>query len=80
MGRAGLDDLDVSRIDVFLDDVCIVAGGGRSPSYTEEAGQAVMDGAEPCIRIRLGRGQACEQVWTCDFSHEYVTINAEYRT
>lgn len=80
VGRAGLDDLDVSRIDVFLDDVCIVEGGGRSPSYTEAAGQAVMDGAEPCIRIVLGRGQASERVWTCDFSHEYVTINAEYRT
>lgn len=80
VGRAGLDDLEVSRIDVFLDDVCIVENGGRSPGYTEAAGQAVMDGAEPCIRIVLGRGQAAEQVWTCDFSHEYVTINAEYRT
>ena len=80
VGRAGLDDLDVSRIDVFLDDVCIVEAGGRSHSYTEAAGQAVMDGAEPCIRIVLGRGQASETVWTCDFSHEYVTINAEYRT
>jgi len=76
VGRAGLEDLDVSRVDVFLDDVCIVESGGRSPTYTEAAGQAVMDGAEPSIRIVLGRGQAAERVWTCDFSHEYVTINA----
>lgn len=80
VGRAGLEDLDVGRIDIFLDDVCIVEAGGRCASYTEAAGQAVMDGAEPCIRIVLGRGQAAERVWTCDFSHEYVTINAEYRT
>lgn len=80
VGRCGIDDLDVGRVGIFLDDVCIVQDGGRASGYTEEAGQSVMEGTEPVIRIVLGRGQACERVWTCDFSHEYVTINAEYRT
>lgn len=80
VGRAGIDDLAINGISIHLDDVCIVRNGGRAPDYTEEAGQAVMDREELTIRINLGRGSALERVWTCDFSHEYVTINAEYRT
>ena len=80
VGRAGIEDLAIDGVSIHLDDVCIVRHGGRAPEYTEEAGQAVMDQQELAIRIDLGRGSALERVWTCDFSHEYVTINAEYRT
>ncbi|MGK9064812.1 bifunctional glutamate N-acetyltransferase/amino-acid acetyltransferase ArgJ [Stutzerimonas chloritidismutans] len=80
VGRAGVPQLDVSRIDVFLGDVCIAAQGGRSPSYTEEQGAAVMAQEEIQIRIELGRGDCSETIWTTDLSHEYVRINAEYRT
>lgn len=80
VGRAGIEDLAIDGVAIHLDDVCIVRHGGRAPEYTEEAGQAVMDQQELAIRIDLGRGSALERVWTCDFSHDYVTINAEYRT
>ncbi len=80
VGRAGLANLDLARIHIFLDEVCIVDGGARSPGYREEQGQAVMDREEITIRIVLGRGEVCETVWTTDLSHDYVTINAEYRT
>ncbi len=80
IGRAGLDNLDVDGVSIRLGDVLIVENGGRAASYTEEAGQAVMDREEILIDIDLGRGQVSETVWTSDFSHEYVTINAEYRT
>lgn len=80
VGRAGVEDLAIDGVSIHLDDVCIVSQGGRAPEYTEAAGQAVMDQQELTIRIDLGRGSALERVWTCDFSHEYVTINAEYRT
>lgn len=80
IGRSGVANLDVSQISIWLDEVCIVEGGARAASYTEEQGQAVMDRAEITIRIALARGAHCEQVWTTDLSHEYVTINAEYRT
>lgn len=80
VGRAGLTALDVSRIDIFLDDVCIVRGGARASGYTEAAGQAVLAREEFAITVKLGRGNCRETVWTCDFSHDYVTINAEYRT
>jgi len=80
VGRAGVDTLDVSRVSIHLDDVCIVRDGGRDPGYTEERGQAVMNQSEIGIRIALGMGAVSERVWTCDFSHDYVTINAEYRT
>ncbi len=80
VGRAGVDQLDVSRIDVFLGDVCIVQQGGRAASYTEEQGAAVMARPEIAIRIELGRGACSETIWTTDLSHEYVKINAEYRT
>jgi len=80
VGRAGLADLDIDAVQLFLDDVCIVRDGGRAPGYTEEAGQAVMDRDEITVRVALGRGEACERVWTCDLSYDYVRINAEYRT
>jgi len=80
VGRAGVPDLDVSKIDVYLGAVCIAAKGGRSPSYTEDQGAAVMAKEEIEIRIELGRGSCSETIWTTDLSHEYVRINAEYRT
>jgi glutamate N-acetyltransferase/amino-acid N-acetyltransferase len=80
VGRAGVPDLDVSKIDVFLGSVCIASKGCRATSYTEEQGSAVMAEAEITIRIELGRGQCSETIWTTDLSHEYVKINAEYRT
>ncbi|GGK07600.1 bifunctional glutamate N-acetyltransferase/amino-acid acetyltransferase ArgJ [Pseudomonas matsuisoli] len=80
VGRAGVPDLDVSKIDVYLGDVCIASKGGRSASYTEAQGAAVMAQDEISIRIELGRGQCSETIWTTDLSHEYVKINAEYRT
>ena len=80
VGRAGLADLDLDRIRIRLNDACIVSGGGRDPGYTEAAGSEAVAGEEIVIRIALGRGEAEERVWTCDLSHQYVTINAEYRT
>jgi len=80
VGRAGVPNLDVSLIDVYLDNVCIASKGGRSASYTEDQGAAVMAQEEITIRIELGRGQCSETIWTTDLSHEYVKINAEYRT
>ncbi|MCC6207742.1 MAG: bifunctional glutamate N-acetyltransferase/amino-acid acetyltransferase ArgJ [Gammaproteobacteria bacterium] len=80
VGRSGLSDLDVDAVSVYLDEVCIVRGGGRAPDYTEERGREVMQRSEITIRIELARGQARACVWTCDFSYDYVRINAEYRT
>jgi glutamate N-acetyltransferase/amino-acid N-acetyltransferase len=80
VGYAGIEDLDQSGIDLYLDDVHVAVGGGRNPSYKEEDGQRVMKKSEITVRVALGRGSACEQVWTCDFSHDYVSINADYRS
>ena len=80
VGRAGVPNLDVSLIDVYLDSVCIASKGGRSATYTEDQGAKVMAQEEITIRIELGRGQCNETIWTTDLSHEYVKINAEYRT
>jgi len=80
VGYAGIADLDQTRIALYLDDVQVVSGGGRKPSYREEDGQRVMRQAEITVRVDLGRGTASDTVWTCDFSHEYVTINADYRS
>ncbi|OGT20925.1 MAG: bifunctional ornithine acetyltransferase/N-acetylglutamate synthase [Gammaproteobacteria bacterium RBG_16_57_12] len=80
IGRSGLADLDLDRVNVHLDEVCIVSGGGRDPRYTEAQGQTVMKREEITIRVQLGRGNQSVQVWTCDFSYDYVRINAEYRT
>jgi len=80
VGYAGVAQLDVSKIDVFLGDVCIASRGCRAASYTEEQGAAVMAKEEIGIRIELGRGSCSETIWTTDLSHEYVRINAEYRS
>ncbi len=80
VGYAGIEDLDQTKIDLFLDDVHVAVGGGRNPSYREEDGQRVMKQSEITVRVGLGRGTAADTVWTCDFSHEYVTINADYRS
>ncbi|MDG2089578.1 MAG: bifunctional glutamate N-acetyltransferase/amino-acid acetyltransferase ArgJ [Gammaproteobacteria bacterium] len=80
VGRSGLNDLDIAKVSIYLDDVCIVAGGGKCPSYTEAMGQAVMNQSEIKITVKLNRGSFSEQVWTCDLSYDYVKINAEYRT
>jgi len=80
VGRAGLADLDVSAINIYLDDVCIVESGGAAASYTEEQGQAVMNQEEILIRVELNRGSISETVWTTDLSHDYVSINADYRS
>jgi len=80
VGYAGIDDLDQTRIDLYLDDVHVAVGGGRNPSYREEDGQRVMKQSEITVRVVLGRGAVADQVWTCDFSHDYVTINADYRS
>ena len=80
VGRSGLDNMDLSKINIALDDVQIVAGGQPAADYTEARGQAVMDQSEITIHVALGRGNAEDLVWTCDFSYDYVKINAEYRT
>ncbi len=79
-GRAGIEALDIEKVAIYLDDVCIVENGAVAASYTEAAGQKVMEQEEITIRISLGRGKCSETVWTSDLSHDYVTINAEYRT
>ncbi|BCG62823.1 MAG: glutamate N-acetyltransferase/amino-acid N-acetyltransferase [Methyloprofundus sp.] len=80
VGRAGIEQLDVERITIYLDDVCIVENGGRAAAYTEVAGQKIMDQEEITVTVVLGRGEMQQQVLTCDFSYDYVRINAEYRT
>ena len=80
VGYAGIGDLEQSGIDLFLDDVHVAIKGGRNPAYREEDGQRVMKQSEITVRVGLGRGTAADTVWTCDFSHEYVTINADYRS
>ena len=80
IGYAGIEDLDVRSVDVWLDRVRVAQGGGRDPDYREEDGQRVMRQAEITIRVALGRGQATTTVWTCDLSHDYVSINADYRS
>ncbi len=80
VGYAGIADLDQSRIDLFLDDVHVVREGGRHPDYREEDGQRVMKQSEITVRVELQRGPARTVVWTCDLSHDYVSINADYRS
>jgi glutamate N-acetyltransferase/amino-acid N-acetyltransferase len=80
IGRAGLVDLDVTRIAVYLNDVLIAEQGCRASSYTEQQGAAAMAQEDITIRIELQRGPATATVWTTDFSYDYVRINAEYRT
>ena len=80
VGYAGIEDLDQTGIELFLDDVHVATHGGRNPAYREEDGQRVMKQSEIKVRVDLGRGIASDTVWTCDLSHEYVTINADYRS
>ena len=80
VGYAGINDLDQTGIDLYLDDVHVAVKGGRNPSYREEDGQRVMKQSEISVRIGLGRGDASDTVWTCDLSHDYVSINADYRS
>lgn len=80
VGYAGIEDLEQTGIDLYLDDVHVAVQGGRNPAYREEDGQRVMKQSEITVRVLLGRGDAADTVWTCDLSHEYVTINADYRS
>ena len=80
VGYAGITDLDQTGIDLYLDEVLVARQGGRNPDYREEDGQRVMKQAEITVRVALGRGDAVDTVWTCDLSHDYVTINADYRS
>lgn len=80
IGYAGIADLDTEKIDLYLDGVHVATRGGRHPDYREEDGQRVMKQPEITVRVNLGRGAASETVWTCDLSHEYVSINADYRS
>lgn len=80
VGYAGITDLDQGKIDLYLDDVHVAVQGGRNPTYREEDGQRVMKQSEITVRVVLGRGEAQDTVWTCDLSHDYVSINADYRS
>ena len=80
IGYAGVDDLDVGKLDLYLDDVLVAKGGGRHPGYREEDGQRVMKQSEITVRVVLNRGDASAVLWTCDLSHDYVSINADYRS
>lgn len=80
IGYAGVDDLDVSKINLYLDDVWVAKDGGRNPDYKEEDGQRVMKQSEITVRVKLARGNAAATVYTCDLSHDYVSINADYRS
>jgi glutamate N-acetyltransferase/amino-acid N-acetyltransferase len=80
IGYAGVDDLDVSKLNMYLDDVWVAKNGGRNPDYKEEDGQRVMKQSEILVRVKLARGAAAATVYTCDLSHDYVSINADYRS
>jgi glutamate N-acetyltransferase/amino-acid N-acetyltransferase len=80
IGYAGVEQLDVNALKLYLGDVLVAENGGRAASYQEEQGAAVMQAAEILVRVDLSRGQACSTVWTCDFSYDYVKINADYRS
>jgi glutamate N-acetyltransferase/amino-acid N-acetyltransferase len=80
VGRSGVENLVLENVQIYLDDVCIVRNGERADDYTEEAGQQVMNKDEINVTVKLGRGEAVQEVLTCDLSYDYVKINAEYRT
>ncbi|MBI1890021.1 MAG: bifunctional glutamate N-acetyltransferase/amino-acid acetyltransferase ArgJ [Burkholderiales bacterium] len=80
IGYAGVDDLDVGKLNLYLDDVWVARNGGRNPDYREEDGQRVMKQSEITVRVKLARGDAQATIWTCDLSHDYVSINADYRS
>jgi len=80
IGYAGIQDLDVNRVQMWLGDVWVAKNGGRNPEYQEADGQRVMQAPEITVKIDLGRGDASQTIWTCDLSHDYVSINADYRS
>lgn len=80
IGNAGINNLDINMISIYLDEICIVESGCRAKSYTEEKGKAVMLQEEIKLTVNLHRGESMERIWTTDLSHEYVSINADYRT
>lgn len=80
IGRSGVAGLDANKVRVWLDDILLVEKGGVAEDYTEAQGQAVFDKSEFMIRVNMGMGACSEQIWTCDLSHEYVSINADYRS
>jgi len=80
IGNAAIPDLDPARVQLHLDDVRVVRDGGRDPDYREEDGQRVMRASEIVVRVELGRGGQAATVWTTDLSHDYVSINADYRS
>lgn len=80
VGYAGIADLNVEKVDLYLDEVLVAKGGGRHPAYEEADGQRVMKQSEITVRVVLGRGSVAATVWTCDLSHDYVSINADYRS
>ena len=80
IGYAGVNDLDVNQINLYLDDVWVAKQGGRNPDYQEHDGQRVMKQSEITVRVTLARGEAAATIWTCDLSHDYVSINADYRS
>ncbi|MDP1717822.1 MAG: bifunctional ornithine acetyltransferase/N-acetylglutamate synthase, partial [Burkholderiales bacterium] len=80
VGYAGIADLNVEKVDLYLDDVLVAKNGGRHAGYQEADGQRVMKQAEITVRVVLNRGAAAATVWTCDLSHDYVSINADYRS
>lgn len=80
IGYAGVEDLDVTQLNLYLDDVWVAKNGGRNPDYQETDGQRVMKQSEITVRVKLARGTSAATIWTCDLSHEYVTINADYRS
>ncbi|WP_300753122.1 bifunctional glutamate N-acetyltransferase/amino-acid acetyltransferase ArgJ [Janthinobacterium sp.] len=80
IGYAGVDDLEVEKLNLYLDDVWVAKNGGRNPDYKEQDGQRVMQQSEITIRVKLARGDAQATLWTCDLSHDYVSINADYRS
>jgi len=80
IGNSGIDDLDCNAVQLFLNEVPVARDGGRDVRYREDDGQRVMRGAEILVRVNLGRGSEATSVWTCDLSHDYVSINADYRS
>ncbi len=80
VGRSGLENFDLTKVAIYLDDICIITAGEPAADYTEEKGQQVMNKDEITIKVVLNRGQASDTIWTCDFSYDYVKINAEYRS
>ena len=80
IGNAGVQAMDTSKVNLWLGNVRVIENGGRAASYLEEDGARVMKPAEIVVKVDLGRGTAATTVWTCDYSYDYVKINAEYRT